>query len=63
MHWLAFVVPKWLSLGLIVVIFAIAYFYARKQGPVEVAATPDEATALLHETSNGAADDERAAQA
>jgi predicted tellurium resistance membrane protein TerC len=29
-----FALPKWLSLGLIVVIFGIAYFYARKRGPV-----------------------------
>ena len=41
-----FHIPKWLSFGLIVVIFAIAYAYARKQGAV-----PDEeedaAAALL----------------
>jgi YkoY family integral membrane protein len=30
-----FVVNKWLSFGLIIIIFAIAYFYARKHGPVE----------------------------
>jgi YkoY family integral membrane protein len=30
-HVIAFEVPKWLSLGLIVVIFAVAFFYARKQ--------------------------------
>src|SRR5215813_10420765 len=29
-----FALPKWLSLGLIVVIFGIAYAYARKRGPV-----------------------------
>jgi predicted tellurium resistance membrane protein TerC len=29
-----FALPKWLSLGLIVVIFGIAYLYARKRGPV-----------------------------
>jgi len=29
-----FALPKWLSLGLIVVIFGIAYIYARKRGPV-----------------------------
>jgi YkoY family integral membrane protein len=28
-----FLVPRWLSLGLIVVIFAIAFWYARKHGP------------------------------
>lgn len=43
-----FVIPKWLSLGLIVVIFGAAYFYARRQGPV--AEEPDdEATILLKE--------------
>ena len=30
-----FMVPKWLALGLIVVIFAIAFFYARKHPHVE----------------------------
>ena len=33
--YLHFVIPKWLSLGLIVVIFAIAFFYARKHPHVE----------------------------
>lgn len=33
--WVEFEIPKWLSLGLIVVIFGGAYFYARKLGPVE----------------------------
>ena len=28
-------IPRWLSLGLIVIIFLIAYVYARLQGPVE----------------------------
>jgi YkoY family integral membrane protein len=36
-----FIIPKWLSLGLIVVIFAIAFWYARKRGPAPPAA--DEA--------------------
>ena len=30
-----FEIPKWFSLGLIVVIFAITYVIARRQGPVE----------------------------
>jgi YkoY family integral membrane protein len=34
LHVVPFAMPKWLSLGLIVVIFGIAYFYARKRGPV-----------------------------
>jgi YkoY family integral membrane protein len=43
-----FQVSKWLSFGLIVVIFVIAYLYARRQGPVEDT-EDDEATALLRE--------------
>lgn len=34
-----FVINKWLSFGLIVLIFGVAYLYARKKGPV-----PDEET-------------------
>jgi YkoY family integral membrane protein len=47
-HWVDFVVPKWLSLGLIVVIFATAALYARKHGPQETDAD-DAAAALLNE--------------
>jgi YkoY family integral membrane protein len=43
-----FEVSKWLSFGLIVVIFTVAYLYARRQGPVEDT-EEDEATALLQE--------------
>ena len=32
--WIHFEIPKWFSLGLIVVIMGVAYLYARKQGPV-----------------------------
>jgi predicted tellurium resistance membrane protein TerC len=32
--YIALEIPRWLSLGLIVVIFMIAFVYARKQGPV-----------------------------
>jgi YkoY family integral membrane protein len=35
-----FVIPKWLSLGLIVIIFVIAFIYARRHGPQ---VPPDEA--------------------
>ncbi len=35
-----FEIPKWLSLGLIVVIFGGAYLYARKLGPVDDGADP-----------------------
>jgi YkoY family integral membrane protein len=34
LHLITFEVPRWLSLTLIVVIFATAYLYARRQGPV-----------------------------
>jgi len=36
-HVLEFEVPRWLSLGLIVLIFTAAYLYARRVGAVEVA--------------------------
>ena len=46
----AFEVPKWLSLGLIVAIFSVAYLYARRHGAApEPDAASDEATALLAE--------------
>lgn len=44
-----FEIPKWLSLGLIVVIFGAFYGYARYRGPVEVAEGSDEAAELLKE--------------
>jgi YkoY family integral membrane protein len=33
--WVPFEIPKWLSLGLIVVIFAVSFLYARRQGPAD----------------------------
>jgi YkoY family integral membrane protein len=48
-----FVIPKWLSLGLIVVIFAVALFFARRAGPQTLAATETEATGLLKDQSSG----------
>jgi YkoY family integral membrane protein len=33
--WIHFEIPRWLSLGLIVVIFGAAFVYARRHGPVE----------------------------
>lgn len=50
--WLHFVIPKWLSLGLIVVIFGIAYLIARKH-PAAIDDEDDEATRLLTEEQNG----------
>jgi YkoY family integral membrane protein len=45
--WLHFMIPKWLSLGLIVVIFVISYLIARKNpAPLD---EDDEATAMLVE--------------
>jgi YkoY family integral membrane protein len=43
--WITFHIDKWFSFGLIVVIFGIAYYYARKKGAVPD--EDDEATALL----------------
>jgi YkoY family integral membrane protein len=44
-------VPKWISLGLIVVILVIAFVYARMQGPAEIPPDPldDRAAGLLKE--------------
>lgn len=45
-----FEIPKWLSLGLIVVIFGGFYAYARVQGPVDVPGETDaDAATLLRE--------------
>lgn len=53
-HVIGFEVPKWLSLGLIVVIFGIAFLYARKHGPAEPdTGADDEATSLLREEAEG----------
>jgi YkoY family integral membrane protein len=46
-HVVEFVIPKWLSLGLIVVIFGIALWYARRQGPQETPETAEGTTDLL----------------
>jgi YkoY family integral membrane protein len=49
-HLICFEVPKWLSLGLIVVIFAIAFLYARRKGAVpDSDTTADEAATLIVE--------------
>lgn len=42
-----FEIPRWLSLGLIVVIFAIAYVCARRQGPVPDDETSEDEAAQL----------------
>ena len=49
-----FAINKWLSFGLIVVIFVLSYLYARKQGPVADEETvTDEATELFVEDQKG----------
>ena len=42
-----FAIPKWVSLGLVAVIFIIAFIYARIQGPVPEDPRADEAGELL----------------
>ena len=46
-EYIAFEVPKWLSLGLIVVIFAVAFLYAKRQERRNFTATEQDVTALL----------------
>jgi YkoY family integral membrane protein len=41
-HYTTFEIPRWLSLGLIVVIFLVAFIYARMQGPAAI--SPAEST-------------------
>lgn len=50
-HVVGFVIPKWVSLGLVAVIFVIAFVYARRQGPQE-AELPEEAADLLKKPSD-----------
>ena len=47
MTWVPFAMPKWFSIGVIVVIFAVAAFYARRLGPVGETAEEREAERLL----------------
>ena len=49
-HVITFHISKWVSFGLIVAIFTVAYFYARKKGPVEEK-DEDAATAFLERHS------------
>jgi YkoY family integral membrane protein len=52
-----FEVPKWLSLGLIVVIFAIAFIMAKIEGPVEADTLDEKAEEILESTAIIADDD------
>jgi predicted tellurium resistance membrane protein TerC len=45
--WIHFEIPRWLSLSLIVVIFAVSYFYARSQGAQNTEPAEEPATELL----------------
>ena len=47
--YLHFEIPRWLSLGLIVVIFGAFYAYARYRGPVDTDEAGDNAAELLKE--------------
>ena len=47
--YVAFDVPKWLSLGLIAVIFIISFIYARLEGPAAPARVAEQAEELLKE--------------
>jgi len=49
-HFVNFEIPRWLSMGLIIVIFAIAFIYAKMQGPVEdIDPLTEEAEQILEE--------------
>jgi YkoY family integral membrane protein len=50
-HVIDWEVPRWLSLGIIVVIFGIAFLYAKRQGAVEE--TPDDDSAALLAKGDG----------
>jgi YkoY family integral membrane protein len=52
MEWIHFEMPKWVSLGIIAVVFAIAYAIARQKGPVPDTDMEDEAAAALLEKNN-----------
>jgi YkoY family integral membrane protein len=52
LHYLSFEVPRWLSLSLIGVIFAVAFWYARRQGPVDLHVDDEAAGLLLEQASD-----------
>jgi hypothetical protein len=57
-HFIAFEIPRWLSLGLIIVIFAVAFIYAKMQGPVEPDDPLTEQVVVEADESIAAADGE-----
>jgi predicted tellurium resistance membrane protein TerC len=50
-EFIRFEVPRWLSLTMIIVIFFVALFYAKAQGPAQVTPAPlaEKASELLKE--------------
>jgi hypothetical protein len=50
MQWIHFEMPKWFSLGVIAVVFLVAYVIARRKGPVPD--SEDGAAAALLEDKN-----------
>jgi YkoY family integral membrane protein len=57
-HYIAFGINKWLSFGLIILIFTVSYLYARKQGPVPDDETiTDEAAELFIDEGQDAIDE------
>jgi YkoY family integral membrane protein len=53
-EYVAFHVPQWLSLGLVVAIFVISFIYARMKGPVEASELAEKAEAILEaDTAEG----------
>jgi YkoY family integral membrane protein len=47
MNWIHFEMPKWVSLGVIGVVFLVAYLIARRKGPVDDIEDDEAAAALL----------------
>ncbi|MBI4265627.1 MAG: hypothetical protein HY657_14735 [Acidobacteria bacterium] len=45
--YIAFEIPRWLSLGLIIVIFAVAFVWARLEGPAEATPLAEKAEEIL----------------
>jgi predicted tellurium resistance membrane protein TerC len=54
-HFIALDIPKWLSLGVVVVIFVVALIYARMQGAVEV----DAGDTLMHDAEDVLASEDK----
>jgi YkoY family integral membrane protein len=53
MGWIEFHFPKWLSLGVIVITFVLAYLYARSKGPVDDELEDEAAAVLLRQNPPG----------